>query len=99
MAHHLPRSRSILLTPERLVGIAGSKDGNPFLPPIDYPTPPLRPFRMGEIFSNAVRAGSASLSCAGGPQQRRLRRSPWHSAERIGTTVLAVSTAQSGTPA
>ncbi|MEZ4835833.1 MAG: GMC family oxidoreductase [Caldilineaceae bacterium] len=40
---------------ERLVGIAGSKDGNPFLPPIDYPMPPLRPFRMGEIFSNAVR--------------------------------------------
>ena len=40
---------------ERLVGIAGQDDGNPFLPRINYPMPPLRPFRMGEIFSDAVR--------------------------------------------
>ena len=40
---------------ERLVGIAGSDEGNPFLPHIDYPMPPLRPFRMGEIFSDAMR--------------------------------------------
>jgi gluconate 2-dehydrogenase alpha chain len=41
---------------ERLVGIAGSDDGNPFMPRrTGYPMPPLRPFRMGEIFSHAVR--------------------------------------------
>jgi gluconate 2-dehydrogenase alpha chain len=41
---------------ERLVGVAGSDDGNPFLPRRSpFPMPPLRPFRMGEIFSRAVR--------------------------------------------
>ncbi len=41
---------------ERLVGIAGSDDGNPFIPRrAGFPMPPLRPFRMGEIFSQAVR--------------------------------------------
>lgn len=39
-----------------LVGVAGD-DGNPFIPRgKPYPMPPLRPFRLGELFSTATRA-------------------------------------------
>ena len=38
------------------MGVAGSDDGNSFIPRNrGYPMPPLRPFRMGQIFSQTAR--------------------------------------------
>jgi gluconate 2-dehydrogenase alpha chain len=40
---------------EYLIGVAGNGDANPFVPRSKpYPLPPLRPFRMGEIFRRAT---------------------------------------------
>jgi gluconate 2-dehydrogenase alpha chain len=42
---------------ERLVGVAGDADQNPFVPrSAPYPLPPLRPFRLGEFFRAATEA-------------------------------------------
>lgn len=41
---------------EALVGIAGPNEGNPFIPrKQDFPMPPMRPFRLGQLFAQATR--------------------------------------------
>ena len=40
---------------ERVAGVAGDRDANPFVPrTTDYPMPPLRPFRKGDLFDQAA---------------------------------------------
>jgi gluconate 2-dehydrogenase alpha chain len=41
---------------ERVAGVAGDRDANPFVPrSTDYPMPPLRPTRKGDLFTAAAR--------------------------------------------
>jgi gluconate 2-dehydrogenase alpha chain len=41
---------------ERIAGVAGDRNGNPFVPrSTDYPMPPLRPSRKGLLFTDATR--------------------------------------------
>ena len=41
---------------ERVAGVAGDRDANPFVPrSTDYPMPPLRPTRKGDMFTAAAR--------------------------------------------
>ncbi|WP_219415580.1 GMC family oxidoreductase [Pseudonocardia nigra] len=41
---------------ERIAGVAGDRYANPFVPRgTDYPMPPLRPTRKGELFTSAAR--------------------------------------------
>ena len=41
---------------ERIAGVAGDRHANPFVPrDTDYPMPPLRPTRKGELFGSAAR--------------------------------------------